>query len=59
MKKRLILLYMLLDVCLLQAQDHLFNYEDAFAPFEIVRKDRAVGKPYHAVQFLSRLSILL
>lgn len=59
MKKRLILLYMLLDVCLLPAQDHLFNYEDAFAPFEIVRKDRAVGKPYHAVQFLSRLDTSL
>lgn len=55
MKKSLIILYMLLDVCLLQAQNHQFNYEDAFAPFEIVRKDRAEGKPYRAVQFLSRL----
>lgn len=55
MKKRLIIACMLLNICLLQAQDHLFDYEDALAPFEIVRKDRAEGKPYHAVQYLSHL----
>lgn len=55
MKSISVLLLAIFDSLFLNAQDSLFNYEDVFAPFEVVRKEMDESRPYHAVQYLTTL----